>query len=163
MRLRLRPKYPDIDAVFRTQWKLLVTALNGSMNGDGELRKDASLYEDFKCIWESNSPNMLYDSLYFVFLSHWLCNYPAPENIMIVNSEEFFEKPGRIMNQIFTFLGLSELSEASLTTIVSSVYNQGTYRDAGMTAGNKKLLQRLFDPLTKKILTLLNWNLDWSI
>ena len=163
MRLRLHPNYPNINEIFRKEWSNLVKALNGSVSDDGVLREGVSLYEDFKCSWESNSPNMLYDSLYFVFLSHWLCNYPAPENIMIVNSEEFFENPGRILNQIFTFLGLSELSEANLSSIVSSVYNKGKYHDAGMSAENRKLLQSLYDPFIRKILALLKWNVDWSL
>ena len=162
MRLRFHPGYPGINEVFQKQWKSLMRALNGSMSLDGEIRKGASLYEDFSCKWESNSPNMLYDSLYYVFLSHWLCNYPSPENIMIVNSEEFFEKPGRILNQIFTFLGLSELTEDSLSTIVSSVYNQGTHRDVGIAAESRKLLEKLYGPFTKEILSLLKWNVDWS-
>lgn len=138
-------------------------AFNGSMNVDGEIKKGASLYKDFNCKWETGIPNMLHESLYFVFLSHWLCNYPSPENIMIVNSEEFFEKPGRILNQIFALLGLDELSEEDLHVIVSSVYNQGTHRDVGMSDENKKLIKRLYSPFTKEILTLLKWDVDWSL
>ena len=162
MRLRLHPGYLGINEVFWREWKSLMRALNGSMSLDGEIRKGASLYQDFSCKWENNSPNMLYDSLYYVFLSHWLCNYPSPENIMIVNSEEFFEKPGRILNQIFTFLGLSEMTEDGLSAIVSSVYNQGTHRDVGIAAESRKLLEKLYGPFTKEILTLLKWNVDWS-
>ena len=163
MRLKFNPKYLDINKLFQKEWNVLMKAFNGSMNVDGEIKKGASLYEDFSCKWEAGTPNMLYESVYFVFLSHWLCNYPSPENIMIVNSEEFFEKPGRIMNQIFGLLGLDELSEEDLRAIVSSVYNQGTHRDAGMSDESKKLIKRLYSPFTKEILTLLKWDVDWSL
>lgn len=163
MRLRFHSNYPNINEVFQQQWNLLIKALNGSMNMAGEIGEGTSLYRDFSCKWEKGTPNMLYDSLYFTFLSHWLCNYPSPENIMIVNSEEFFEKPGRILNQIFAFLGLSELTEQDLNAIVSSVYNQGKHRDVVVTTENRKLLEKLYTPFTKEILTLLKWDVDWSM
>ena len=125
MRVHLGGKQTDINIVFRNEWKELENAFNHSLETDGALKNGASLEHDYRCKWERGKPNMLYDSLYLVFISHWLCNYPAPENIMIINSEEFFQAPGRTMNQIFSFIGLQQLPESTLHSITSAVFNHG--------------------------------------
>lgn len=160
MRVHLGGKQADINSVFRHEWKELEKAFNHSLEMDEALKNGASLEHNYSCRWESGKPNMLYDSLYLVFISHWLCNYPAPENIMIINSEEFFQTPGRTMNQIFSFIGLQQLPEGTLHSITSAVFNHGHY-NTDLNEGNRKLIQKLFAPFTKKLLELLNWHIAW--
>ena len=61
---------------------------------------------------------------------------------MIINSEEFFQDPGRTMNQIFSFIGLQQLPEGTLHSITFAVFNRGHY-DTDLDEGNRKLIQKL--------------------
>ena len=54
------------------------------------LESIASSWEDFRCLFNP-SRNLIFEGLYYVHLMTWLCNFP-PENILILNSEEFFEE-----------------------------------------------------------------------
>ena len=53
------------------------------------LENIASSWEDFRCLFNPTR-NLIFEGLYYVHLMTWLCNFP-PENILILNSEEFFE------------------------------------------------------------------------
>ena len=68
MRVHLRGKEADINSVFRNEWKELEKAFNHSLEIDEALKNGASLEYDYSCKWESGKPNMLYDSLYLVFI-----------------------------------------------------------------------------------------------
>ena len=110
--------------------------------------------------------NMFYEGIYYVHLKHWLCNFPA-ENIMILNSEEFFQKTAEILKQVFQFLGLSSLSEESYKTIATAVYNQGSYRNIPphqrLTEAYRSKLRMAYKPFNKALFELLDWrNMRWT-
>ena len=114
------------------------------------------------CASTGVTPNMLYEGLYLVHLSHWLCNWPA-KNIMIVNSEEFFTSPGKIVNQVFDFIGIDKMDPGTLKSISSSVYNKGV-GNVSYSSEHREMIQKLYEPFNKKLLELLKWtSLDWSI
>ena len=64
--------------------------------------------------------NMVFEGIYYVHLLNWLCNFPA-ENIMIINSEEFFASPTTILRQVFEFIGLHQVSNETLQAFTSNV------------------------------------------
>ena len=108
--------------------------------------------------------NDIYDGLYYLQLLNWLCNFPA-ENIMIINSEEFYQNPPRAVTQVLHFIGLTPLSAENYTAISSTVYNKGHYDIFNTTLSNElnKQLQNLYRPFNEALFELLDWkNIDWD-
>ena len=112
----------------------------------------------YRCLFPP-SRNMVFEGLYYVHLSNWLCNYPA-ENIMIINSEEFFSDTVKVLSQAFQFLGLSPVSNETLHYITSVVYNKGKKSSLShqwLTSADRKKIERVYEPFNKKLFELLNW------
>ena len=108
--------------------------------------------------------NMFYEGLYYVHLKNWLCNFPA-ENILILNSEEFFQKTAKILKQVFQFLGLSSLPEESYNA--TAVYNQGSYKNIPphqrLTEAYRSKLRSAYKPFNEALFQLLDWrNMRWT-
>lgn len=108
--------------------------------------------------------NMVYEGLYYVHLMAWLCNFPA-ENILIVNSEEFYSKPSVILDQVFQFLGLKRLNSETYHWITSHVYNRGQYNVSGfqtLSVPDKKMLATVYQPLNEALFSMLGWkDVNW--
>ena len=110
--------------------------------------------------------NMFYEGLYYVHLKNWLCNFPA-ENILILNSEEFFQKTTKILKQVFQFLGLSSLPEESYKTTATAVYNQGSYKNIPphqqLTEVHRSKLRMAYKPFNEALFQLVDWrNMKWT-
>ena len=110
--------------------------------------------------------NMFYEGIYYVHLKNWLCNFPA-ENVLILNSEEFFQKTAKILKQVFQFLGLSSLPEESYKTIATAVYNQGSYKNIPphqrLTEAHRSKLRMAYKPFNEALFQLLDWrNMRWT-
>ena len=108
--------------------------------------------------------NMFYEGLYYIHLKNWLCNFPA-ENILILNSEEFFQKTAKILKQVFQFLGLRSLPEESYNT--TAVYNQGSYKNIPphqrLTEACRSKLRSAYKPFNEALFQLLDWrNMRWT-
>lgn len=109
--------------------------------------------------------SMIFESIYYVHLLNWMCNFPA-ENILIINSEEFYHNTSVILNQVFQFLGLHPLQKEELEKIVGVAYNQGSYENLPkhqvLTKGDRQKLNKMFEPFNQELLKLLKWNIDWT-
>ena len=109
--------------------------------------------------------SMIFESVYYVHLLNWMCNFPA-ENILIINSEEFYRNTSVILSQVFQFLGLHSLEKKELEKIVGVAYNQGSYenlpRHQLLTKGDRQMLNEMFEPFNQELLKLLKWNIDWT-
>ena len=109
--------------------------------------------------------NLVFEGLYYIHLLNWLCNFPA-ENILILNSEEFYRNTSTILKQVFQFLGLKELDDATHEWITSNVYNRGGKRVPSyqkLSAVDRKKLQGVFEPLNMALFKLLRWStVTWS-
>ena len=117
--------------------------------------KLANLFEPAK--------NMVYEGLYYIHLSNWMCNFPA-ENILIINSEEFYRNASRILDIIYSFLELRRLDSETYRSITSSVYNKGHYHDVPgyqkLSAADKTSLGGLYYPFNKVLFNLLRWEAE---
>ena len=103
--------------------------------------------------------NMVFEGLYYVHLLNWLCNFPA-ENILIINSEEFFEKPNRILDIVFQFLGLKRLDTEMYGSITSATYNKGSYdvpKYQKLSHEDVESLMKAYKPFNQALLELLQW------
>ena len=109
---------------------------------------------------------VIYSGFYYPQVMNWLCNFPA-ENLMIINSEEFYQRPSETVTEVLHFIGLSSLSKENSTAISTTVYNKGNYdMYVNDTKMSDKLLQQLHDlykPFNEALFELLHWKkLDWS-
>jgi len=76
------------------------------------------------------STNLINFGLYYPQVMNWLCNFPV-ENIMIIQSEEFYQYPSRVVTQVLHFIGLSSLLEENYIAMSSTAYNKGNYDKYG--------------------------------
>ena len=106
--------------------------------------------------------NVVFEGLYYVHLLNWLCNFP-PENILIINSEEFFANSSVILDQVVQFLGLKQLQWHEYEQITNKVYNEGNYSHTSkahiMPAKMKQKLLEIYEPFNAVLLKLLEWPL----
>ena len=118
----------------------------------------------FRCLFPA-AKNMIFEGVYFVHLMNWLCNFP-PENILILNSEEFYNNSQSILADVFEFLGLSPLDYNTLTSITSTVYNPGReYFPPHQCLGevNKEKMMTIYKLSNQALFKLLNWdNVGWN-
>ena len=108
----------------------------------------------------AQAKNKVFEGLYYIHLLNWLCNFP-PENILIINSEEFFSKPSVILDQVVQFVGLRRLTWDEYDKITKVLYNNGNYTqdtDAHkLFDEDKKKLLEVYEPYNRALLRLLDW------
>lgn len=100
----------------------------------------------------------IYSGLYYVQVMNWLCNFSS-QNIMVINSEEFYRHTSRVMTQVFKFLGLSPIAEQ--TYAHNTVFNKGNCHSKDNCQLPKTLLKELEDfyqPFNDALFELLEWN-----
>lgn len=105
--------------------------------------------------------NLVYEGLYYVHLLNWLCNFPA-ENILIINSEEFYQNSNYILDIVFQFLDLKRLDFETYKWITSTNYNKGKYTNIPtsqkLSSLDKVTLMGAYRPFNKALLELLKWD-----
>lgn len=121
-------------------------------------------WKKLQCLFDPAN-NLVFEGVYYIHLLNWLCNFPA-ENILILNSEEFYRNTSTILKQVFQFLGLKELDSATQEWITSSVYNRGGNRVPNhqkLSTVDRKKLQGVFEPFNMALFKLLRWStVTWS-
>ena len=104
---------------------------------------------------------MLYRGLYAAQLEHWLRHFPA-EQLLVVQSEEFYREPGLVMDRVTRFLSIDTIQWHS---IVQPIYNFGN--DSSVERGGptdytkhtalqpetKQRLQAFFQPYNDQLKT----------
>ena len=112
------------------------------------------------------SENLIFEGLYHVHLQNWLCNYPFHENILILNSEEFYADTSTILAQVYQFLGLSTLTFEQRQVITSFVFNKGkspALSHHQLQPADRKKLRSLYAPFNNALFQQLKWpQLEWS-
>ena len=100
----------------------------------------------------------IYEGLYLVHVHHWLCNVPA-ENILIINSEEFFQHPAGILSKVIHFIGLSPLSNKTIASVVSQEYNVSPKLQSQhwLSQSEHQRIKDLYQPFNLKLLDMLHW------
>ena len=93
--------------------------------------------------------------IYVDGLKRWMEVFPK-EQLLIIQSEEFFRDPSKIYNQVLKFLGLP-------------LYNLNKYRVVGRVNKNRKMEPRLrkklveyFKPHNERLYLLLSRNFNWE-
>lgn len=121
-------------------------------------------WEEFRCLF-APSRSLIFEGIYYVHVMNWLCNFP-PENILILNSEEFYNETPKILEQVLKFLGLSSLDHETIQFITSTIYNKGTgvrLKHQQMSELDRKKLMAIYKYSNQPLLELLDWNnVDWN-
>ena len=118
-------------------------------------------WEKFRCLFNP-SGNMIYEGIYYVHVMNWLCNF-LPENILILNSEEFFHNTAAVFEEVIEFLGLPPLDPNTTSFITSTAYNSGKGGVQGLSEMDRKKLRTVYKHTNQPLLRLLGWNdLEWS-
>ena len=124
----------------------------------------ASDWSKLTCVFRT-CMNMIYEGLYYPLLMNWLCNFPK-ENLLILNSEEMFERTPMVLSQVFQFVGLKPLDTETLRLITSRIYNQGTTSSLPqhtLSSFHRDQLNNIYEPFNKALFELLQWDdIDWS-
>jgi hypothetical protein len=112
-----------------------------------------NIYFPHENYWQYEHGHLLF-GLYAYFLESWL-NYFAREQLLIVKSEDLFQKPEPTLNRIFQFLGLPEYR---LPEYVN--YNPGRY--ASVDDRIYKRLSDFYRPHNQRLEEMLGMKFDWD-
>ena len=161
MRARLNKKHYSNNTGLSTVINLEVDSFYNTLLKKGvSLSLSPDKWEQFQCLFKP-SENMLFEGLYYAHLMNWLCNYPS-SNILIMNSEEFYENTTFILQQVYQFLGLSPLSESSRELVTSFIFNKGENKlllpHQMLLPHDRKKLTHIYRPFNNELFKLLEWN-----
>ena len=121
-------------------------------------------WEKFRCLF-APSRNLIFEGIYYAHVMNWLCNFP-PENILILNSEEFYDETPKIFEQVLKFLGLASLDHETRQFITSTIYNKGTgvrQNHQQMSELDRKKLKAIYKYSNQALFELLDWNhIGWN-
>ena len=146
----------SISTVLKLQ---LDTFFHSALGRHIDVTNFAKEWSKLRCLFDP-AMNMVFEGVYYVHLLNWLCNFP-PENILILNSEEFYRKPSVILDQVFQFLGLKRLNSETYEWITAVVYNKGK-KDVPvqqrLTEMDRKKLLGAYKQFNTALLELLDWS-----
>ena len=123
-----------------------------------DVTKFAKKWAKLRCLFDP-AMNMVFEGVYYVHLLNWLCNFP-PENILIINSEEFYKKPSIILDQVIQFLGLRRLDSETYDWITAYIYNKRNRNvptQQRLTEMDRKKLVGAYKLFNVALLELLDW------
>lgn len=118
-------------------------------------------------IYNQLNTNNLYHGMYSTHLVNWLCNFP-PENILVVNSEEFNHSTANVLQQILEFIRLAPFTEHKLNIVVNVTYNyqQKRYYEDDLTRDALDHLNEFYRSYNRALYDILHWNnslVDWPV
>lgn len=136
------------------------TFQNSSTTPDANTSVLHGNWSDLLCKFNP-ATSMINEGLYYIHLMNWLCNFP-PENILVLNSEEFFSNTSILLKQVLDFIGLRDLKESVYDEITSQKYNsrKGAELPAYQTLSASEIekLTAVFNPYNKALYSLLGWS-----
>lgn len=121
--------------------------------------------KQFKCVYKSiedmikktNLNSVVFkDSLYNLQLADWF-KYFSKYQFLIIQSEEYFKHPKKILKEIFDFL---KIKHEDLDLEVDRI-NTST-RCRKLREKTRKQLQEYFEPYNKKLYKLIGKNFNWK-
>ena len=95
----------------------------------------------------------LFNSIYLDKIKQWQADFP-PENILVIDSESFFEQTDAIMQQVWQFLGLPAIAPSQHIR-----YNVGSYPPVSPKIEQE--LQKFFTPYNRELAAYLNRSFSW--
>ncbi|WP_159783169.1 sulfotransferase domain-containing protein [Sodalinema gerasimenkoae] len=105
-------------------------------------------------MWRIHS-NYMARGVYVEFLKHWFSVFPR-EQFLILKSEDFYEDPGRSLEQVYEFIGLPNYQLSSYKK-----YNSGQYSPAEVSI--RKKIAEFYQPYNQELSQLLNADFTWEL
>lgn len=93
--------------------------------------------------------------IYIHYIKKWVELYPS-KNLLILKSEDLFEKPQEIYDRTTDFLGLKRYNNVKFEN-----FNPGGYSD-GMKTETRKELSHFYEPYNQELYRLLGVNYEWN-
>ncbi len=105
--------------------------------------------EDLQSSPVTDNDSYIYKGIYVPLIQRWREFYPDNQ-IFIICSEDFFANPRKIMNDVFTFLGLSafDLKEYK-------IFNKGLNSEITLSPDLRKQMSEFYAPYNQELQTLL--------
>jgi hypothetical protein len=97
----------------------------------------------------------LYRGLYVDQLKRW-STFFSDEQLLVLKSEDFFERPQETLKVVLTFLDLPEWEPKAWEVRI----NKGEY-EQGMDPATRRLLQEYFEPYNRRLYDYLGIDLGW--
>ncbi len=83
----------------------------------------------------------------------------SPERMLVLKSEDFFERPQETLNTVFEFLDLPEW-ELEASQIKPRKRNKGSYEE-GMSETARRRLEEYFEPHNRRLYEFLGVDFGW--
>jgi len=101
-----------------------------------------------------NAHSYLTSGIYADQLERWFKYFPR-EQFLILSSEDFYNEPNKILNQVFQFLDVPDFYQEAF-----SVFRKGIYTK--MNPETRKKLVEFFRPHNERLYKLLGTNFHWD-
>ena len=102
--------------------------------------------------------NYLSRSVYVDQLMRWREFFPR-EQMLVLKSEDFFERPQETLNTVFSFLDLPQW-EPEASEIKPKKRNKGSY-EQGISGATRQYLEEYFEPHNRRLYEFLGTDLGW--
>lgn len=79
----------------------------------------------------------------------------SPEQILVLKSEDFFQKPREALEQAFSFLGMEKWQPAQMKPL-----NAGHYSE--IKTGTRRFLEKYFEPHNQRLYEFLRRDFGWA-
>jgi hypothetical protein len=103
--------------------------------------------------WHREKGDLLF-GLYVYFLEKWMAVFPR-EQILILQSEDFYAHPAATLTQVFDFLGVPDYPLPAYPN-----YNPGSY--SPMTEDLRQILADFFRPHNQRLEAYLGMKFNWD-
>jgi hypothetical protein len=109
----------------------------------------------------------LISSVYDDQIERYLRVFPR-EQLFITSSEQFYEQPNVVMNEILKFLGITEHDFTQDGTILDKIWGGGPSNNFGpreydpIDSKTRRILKNFFEPYNQRLYSLLGTNFGWE-
>ena len=161
-RERIKQLFPDTKLIImlRNPVKRTISEYYHAVNRDLEQRSLSEIIDTERELLTTQPKEVvesfgyLFNSIYLDKIAKWQADFPQ-ENILIVDSESFFERTEVVMQQIWQFFDLPAISHLQHIR-----YNVGSYSPVSQQI--ERQLQEFFAPYNRELAAYLNRRFSWQ-
>ena len=162
-RARIKQLFPDIKLIImlRNPVKRTISEYYHAINQDLEQRSLSEIIDTERKLLATKSRSevmesfgYLFNSIYLDKIAKWQADF-TEENILIIDSESFFERTEVVMQQIWQFFDLPAIALPQHIR-----YNVGSYPPVCQQI--ERQLQEFFAPYNQELAAYLNRNFSWQ-
>ncbi|WOD36908.1 sulfotransferase domain-containing protein [Nodosilinea sp. E11] len=122
------------------------------LTDETSLKQVPNFYQDEKILQNGILPHIL-GSFYIYYLKAWL-QYFSKEKVLILQSEDLFQKPVEVMEKVYEFLGLA-------THALSQYHNSNPNTYPLVSKKCRNQMENLFRPYNQQLESYLDMQFNW--